>query len=86
MKASIILFLVFIFLTVIGGPYLASTGGADYIQITANVIIFASPILALIFGIRASTKSNFGMLVKSILIFLVIVAVIAAFIGAALQM
>ncbi|MBT5807849.1 hypothetical protein HOI18_01075 [Candidatus Uhrbacteria bacterium] len=86
MIVSIILFLVFIFLTVVGGPWLASTGGADYLQISANIIIFASPVLALIVGIRSSVKSNMSKPVKGLLIFLVVAAVIAAFIGAALQM
>ncbi|MDG1949892.1 MAG: hypothetical protein P8J32_03695 [bacterium] len=86
MKIHIALFVIFSALAIILGPFIASTGGADIIQILANIIIFTSLALMLLFGILAAKKSPFGKGLKAGIIILVLLATFAAFIAVALQM
>ena len=86
MKKYIIAFVLFTLSALLLGPFIASTSGADSIILLANIVIFASLVLVLVFGILSVVKSTNKKWLKVLLIVLVIIATIAVFVADALLM
>lgn len=83
---NLALFLVFALGVTVVGPLIADSSGADWVMPVANTVIFGSLMLMAIFGVRAVLSKGFSLLPRMALIFLVFIAVVAAFAAAGLQM
>ncbi len=86
MKKYLILFIVFLFTGAFAGPGIASTSGADSIELLANITTFGGLILSIVFGVLAAKNSSLNKGMKGLVIFLVFLAAFAGFIAAALMM